>query len=120
MGGGVERRRWNGRSLFDSGEVCAYTLRREVIRAHYPLTTQSRSLPGTRIKVLQGTGRPVLRCAALPSIGGHFISEWVEFIVFTMNSSRQRFEDFTSLRSEERRVGKECVSTCRSRWSPYH
>src|SRR3546814_16592288 len=23
-------------------------------------------------------------------------------------------------RSEERRVGKACVSTCRSRWSPYH
>src|SRR3546814_12749095 len=35
-------------------------------------------------------------------------------------------KDVTSLdtreltRSEERRVGKECVSTCRSRWSPYH
>src|SRR3546814_18360928 len=28
----------------------------------------------------------------------------------------RRFE----VRSEERRVGKECVSTCRSRWSPYH
>src|SRR3546814_14214358 len=27
---------------------------------------------------------------------------------------------FTDPRSEERRVGKECVSTCRSRWSPYH
>src|SRR3546814_13217496 len=26
----------------------------------------------------------------------------------------------SSLRSEERRVGQECVSTCRSRWSPYH
>src|SRR3546814_12496673 len=25
-----------------------------------------------------------------------------------------------SSRSEERRVGKECVSPCRSRWSPYH
>src|SRR3546814_4415876 len=24
------------------------------------------------------------------------------------------------MRSEERRVGKECVSKCRSRWSPYH
>ena len=24
------------------------------------------------------------------------------------------------LRSEERRVGKECASMCRSRWSPYH
>ena len=28
---------------------------------------------------------------------------------------KQRFE-----RSEERRVGKECVVRCRSRWSPYH
>src|SRR3546814_20608039 len=28
--------------------------------------------------------------------------------------------DVDSGRSEERRVGKECVSTCRSRWSPYH
>src|SRR3546814_11220664 len=27
---------------------------------------------------------------------------------------------FLETRSEERRVGKECVSTCRSRWSPYH
>src|SRR3546814_2075622 len=27
---------------------------------------------------------------------------------------------FAIMRSEERRVGKECVSTCRSRWSPYH
>src|SRR3546814_9497839 len=28
--------------------------------------------------------------------------------------------NFPPRRSEERRVGKECVSTCRSRWSPYH
>src|SRR3546814_19095604 len=27
---------------------------------------------------------------------------------------------FQGVRSEERRVGKECVSTCRSRWSRYH
>ena len=38
-----------------------------------------------------------------------------------------RYEDLNAAaesnrtaRSEERRVGKECVSTCRSRWSPYH
>src|SRR3546814_9042104 len=30
------------------------------------------------------------------------------------------FHPFFLCRSEERRVGKECVSTCRSRWSPYH
>src|SRR3546814_10627110 len=29
-------------------------------------------------------------------------------------------DDHNPSRSEERRVGKECVSTCRSRWSPYH
>src|SRR3546814_13537200 len=29
-------------------------------------------------------------------------------------------DHFFVSRSEERRVGKECVSTCRSRWSPYH
>src|SRR3546814_4973924 len=31
-----------------------------------------------------------------------------------------RFSVARRMRSEERRVGKECVSTCRSRWSPYH
>src|SRR3546814_4373791 len=30
------------------------------------------------------------------------------------------FDRSVNERSEERRVGKECVSTCRSRWSPYH
>src|SRR3546814_20417176 len=29
------------------------------------------------------------------------------------------FRPYLAYRSEERRVGKECVSTCRSRWSPY-
>src|SRR3546814_15405459 len=34
----------------------------------------------------------------------------------------RRFIELAAIfeRSEERRVGKECVSTCRSRWSPYH
>src|SRR3546814_2403592 len=34
--------------------------------------------------------------------------------------TRFRGSRWTMGRSEERRVGKECVSTCRSRWSPYH
>src|SRR3546814_2600241 len=33
---------------------------------------------------------------------------------------RQRRDQREGQRSEERRVGKECVRTCRSRWSPYH
>src|SRR3546814_2368568 len=35
-------------------------------------------------------------------------------------ADRQHEEQQSIERSEERRVGKECVSTCRSRWSPYH
>src|SRR3546814_3540582 len=35
-------------------------------------------------------------------------------------SVRTFVRTFRYERSEERRVGKECVSTCRSRWSPYH
>src|SRR3546814_15602060 len=42
----------------------------------------------------------------------------------TLDRKRENYlSQFPSLandRSEERRVGKECVSTCRSRWSPYH
>src|SRR3546814_5492576 len=34
--------------------------------------------------------------------------------------AQRRLEPDLGGRSEERRVGKECVSTCRSRWSPYH
>src|SRR3546814_6097707 len=32
---------------------------------------------------------------------------------------KEIFNSINKFRSEERRVGKECVSTCRSRWSPY-
>src|SRR3546814_4943356 len=35
-------------------------------------------------------------------------------------STLGKIEVIGTHRSEERRVGKECVSTCRSRWSPYH
>src|SRR3546814_1297191 len=38
---------------------------------------------------------------------------WISGISFDLRDVKQ------SGRSEERRVGKECVSTCRSRWSPY-
>ena len=35
-------------------------------------------------------------------------------------AARLRSSGVGLARSEERRVGKECQSTCRSRWSPYH
>src|SRR3546814_20629792 len=37
-----------------------------------------------------------------------------------LNHYGRRSVPVDATRSEERRVGKECVRTCRSRWSPYH
>src|SRR3546814_13982122 len=39
---------------------------------------------------------------------------------FLQCTNTQQMPGPVAVRSEERRVGKECVSTCRSRWSPYH
>src|SRR3546814_17469724 len=41
------------------------------------------------------------------------------YAIYVLDPASQRLLR-TASRSEERRVGKECVSTCRSRWSPYH
>src|SRR3546814_12041162 len=53
----------------------------------------------------------------------HFvlIDSVAEHIIDTLYVQDDRIEavEVKIVRSEERRVGKECVSTCRSRWSPY-
>src|SRR3546814_11884899 len=41
------------------------------------------------------------------------------FLRYVDSKRMDGFVFYRSTRSEERRVGKECVSTCRSRWSPY-
>src|SRR3546814_15942214 len=49
--------------------------------------------------------------------------EWNVAVADMNKAGRSIAPDWTTYplnRSEERRVGKECVSTCRSRWSPYH
>src|SRR3546814_6963714 len=58
-------------------------------------------------------GNVLLLVLNIPLIG-----VWVRIL---MIPRRLLFPVIVSLiRSEERREGKECVSTCRSRWSPYH
>src|SRR3546814_20173185 len=83
-------------------------------------------LPGGTITPSGGDGNP----AALEFIAGlHPMkrmaapAEIAQAAVFLL-SDRSSFMTGSPMivdggRSEERRVGKECVSTCRSRWSPY-
>src|SRR3546814_12282332 len=49
------------------------------------------------------------------------LEQLVEFDVIAVELEVDRLHaDSLRMRSEERRVGQECVSTCRSRWSPYN
>ena len=51
------------------------------------------------------------------------VEQWFEQFEKTRDDDRKlelATKICAALRSEERRVGKECVTTCRSRWSPYH
>src|SRR3546814_13436318 len=51
------------------------------------------------------------------------LSSCLDRCTFQLGSSEMTIHELqrtTEWRSEERRVGKEGVSTCRSRWSPYH
>src|SRR3546814_3800716 len=54
-----------------------------------------------------------------PAYAGAAMSARMQPAMLAMHSMRSRGRGSCG-RSEERRVGKECVSTCRSRWSPYH
>ena len=58
------------------------------------------SRPDSALKLLNSIEKDV----------GFSEAEWMQFV---WNCAQAR-------RSEERRVGKECIALCRSRWSPYH
>ena len=52
-----------------------------------------------------------------------FAKELAKAMNYSMTAGGKRLRPLLlqeSFRSEERRVGKECTSWCRSRWSPYH
>src|SRR3546814_9672554 len=49
-----------------------------------------------------------------------FLPDYLQQLVMESLGKSVRVDGSAVGRSEERRVGKECVSTCRSRWSPYH
>src|SRR3546814_12802487 len=61
-------------------------------------------------------GRKRVACARLP---GHLRHAHFAILVKQARHTGRSEDKRPIERSEERRVGKECVSTCRSRWSPF-
>src|SRR3546814_4743587 len=68
--------------------------------------------------------KSTLQALARDSVAGYFHSVSIldDRLRRRLYSARMHrdLQGYHARRSEERRVGKECVSTCRSRWSPYH
>src|SRR3546814_14832596 len=93
----------------------------------FPYTTRVRSLLATWVAAGYGVGLSAQSrierahkwgITMRPLIDGPY--EIVAHLQRPQESTSSFVERFERRRSEERRVGKECVSTCRSRWSPYH
>src|SRR3546814_11263241 len=83
-----------------------------------------RDIDATRILTLLFAAH-ILHVIAIPLVGA--LADrvgrrpvYIAGAALTMTWPFAAFPMFDTGRSEERRVGKECVSTCRSRWSPYH
>src|SRR3546814_19371049 len=72
---------------------------------------------GDMLRAAVAAGTSVGRQAKAVMEAGQLVSDE---IVIGILSERLDQPDIAKGRSEERRVGKECVSTCRSRWSLYH
>src|SRR3546814_9611069 len=95
--------------------VCAYVLfffssRRRHTRCALVTGVQTCALPISRGKPFQGAAAIDIPCVIVCRQ-----AEIPDEIDHEEEHARPKDK-----RSEERRVGKECVSTCRSRWSPYH
>src|SRR3546814_14224824 len=96
-----------------SSDVCSSDLN----TYHYFLPSLNLKLNLTDNFLLRFAGS---RALARPSLADSRNYFQASFDGNTLQLATTRGNPYLKPRSEERRVGKECVSTCRSRWSPYH
>src|SRR3546814_18550123 len=104
-----------------SSDVCSsdlhLTLDNYTGLPHVALLPRTRAVPAVD-RVLTELGRSRNVAVQVP----HFLS--MPLLIQQSNLlctlPRRMARVYADVRSAERRVGKECVSTCRSRWSPYH
>src|SRR3546814_12840613 len=94
-----------------------FSSRRRHTRCALVTGVQTCALPISNPKKWQKTWRIIARFGPFSSISVH-CSAAKNYEGTSINHTKKLTA--LAIRSEERRVGKECVSTCRSRWSPYH
>src|SRR3546814_9451141 len=101
--------------------ILFFSSRRRHTRCALVTGVQTCALPiSDREKIVEA--KKVLVVGALGLVGRAAVEHFTAQADCEVMGIARRRPDFETpaRRSEERRVGKECVSTCRSRWSPYH
>src|SRR3546814_14737674 len=93
-----------------SSDVCSSDLDEEEAAADCIIDTVEKHAPGFRASIIAQTRLSPKGLERKFGLAGGDI----------MHGNMSLDQLWAARRSEERRVGKECVSTCRSRWSPYH
>src|SRR3546814_12071605 len=92
-----------------SSDVCSSDLRYSLLDGHL------------RVEVLKDLGITEVECLVAADDDTYTYNKRINRLApIQEHRMIQRAIDRGVPRSEERRVGKECVSTCRPRWSPYH
>src|SRR3546814_14263455 len=95
-----------------SSDVCSSDLNKRWSDSTFPLN------PAGDLSVSRGTQFSIAQSFGLaPSLTLALPGDWDVSLIGTYGRDKV---EFGAERSEERRVGKECASTCRSRWAPYH
>src|SRR3546814_8247394 len=94
-----------------------FTSRRRHTRCALVTGVQTCALPILCVTLRRSVGA---KSSPSPSTGTPYAPYYphVDIFLLTLTYIPLSSRSLIGLRSEERRVGKECVSTCRSRWSP--
>ena len=78
-------------------------------------------VPGPMLKQMPSSGSGVGGVGGVGGAGtGVFPPQLSPQQIAVLSNIYPHVQQFHLVRSEERRVGKECLRLCRSRWSPYH
>src|SRR3546814_12579729 len=119
-----------------SSDVCSSDLppsdqsTRAAVRRYLSGLMEARAIPGLQIAIVRNAGIELLDMMGLANIEHHV--PVIRESIFSVNSMSKAFTGIAVMqlvedgkldlaaRTEERRVGKEWVSTCRSRCCPYH
>src|SRR3546814_20569993 len=113
------RRRHTRCALVTGVQTCALPIS-SAVEARYSLEVTSDAAAGKNRSTQRGTARlqPGTRVILITmTLGNVSHGNWSAKLLVEP-STREPYQQIR--RSEESRVGKECVSTCRYRWAPYH